>query len=199
MSAAPTSLRPSPQPETPVFFVWLGAAAVGFGAGFAAVYVQDTFAPVGVFPLLLGLISGLAVGGAWLARGAATKRSVLLTGLLAGVVCIATLHYGSYFAARRADERRIADAADKARMLVPEARNFVPFQTFGGYMQREWARGRGLGPVHVRGPWLGVWWAVDAALILGAAMFGARSAAKSIVRPTTRETTLDSADAGAAS
>lgn len=181
-----------------MLFVWLGAVAVGFGTGFAAVYVQDTFAPVGVFPLMIGLISGLAVGGVWLARGAASKRSVLFTGLLAGAVCAATLHYGSYFAARRAEERRIADAADKASMFVPEARNFLPFQTFGGYMQREWARGRTLGTAHVRGPWLGVWWALDAALILGAATFGARSAAKSIIRPTASDA-MESADVGAAS
>jgi len=201
MSASPTSLRSPPQSDTPVFFAWLGAAAAGFGTGFAAVYLQDTFAPVGVFPLLIGLIAGLAAGGVWRARGSATKRSILLSGLLAGLVCTATLHYGSFYEARKNEVKRRAAAPATALLVDPDYQSkTAPWLTsFAAYMSPETAQGRRLGSIWVRGGWLALWSTLDAALILGAAMFGARAAAKSIIRPTTPDATLKSADAGAAS
>ncbi|MCE9603963.1 MAG: hypothetical protein K8U03_03575 [Planctomycetia bacterium] len=198
------------QPEVPASLAWLGAAGVAFGSGFAAVYVQNTFAPVGVFPLALGAITGFAVGGVWSRRGGGTKRAILLSALLAGLVCTATLHFGTYFAARRADEARRIAAPAKAAMFEPDPeREDAPFRSYGNYMTREWKVGRSLGSYRVRGAWLALWWTLDGLCIVGATMLGAAASAKPILRAsgekkteasdTTKDTLGLEPDSGAAS
>lgn len=181
MSDSPFAIPTSRTPETPAFVAWLGAAAVGFGSGFAAVYIQESFAPIGVFPLALGAITGLAVGGVWSARGGGARRAVLRSALLAGVICITTLHYGSYFASRRADAARRANVPAAAAFVEPNLINQEnpALRTFPDFMKREWRRGRGLGSYHVQGIGLGLWWLLDGLAIVGAAMVAANVAAKS--------------------
>ena len=47
----------------PAALVWCGAVLFGVGAGTAAALLQRWFAPIGVFPLAVGVIAGLGPTG----------------------------------------------------------------------------------------------------------------------------------------
>lgn len=181
MSVAELHSKHRSPPPAPAAPAWLGTIAVGFGAGFGAVYVQSVFAPVGVFPLLVGTIIGLAVGGVWSVRGGGTKRTLVVAGLIAGVIGTATLHYGSYFVVRRDDERRRLLVPPMVLLADPSRGEENPqLRSFEAFVEREWRRGRSLGSLHVSGVWLGLWWGLDAAAVVGMAAVMAPVAAKRI-------------------
>lgn len=184
MPAAASLLPQRTQPPASAALAWFGTVAVAFGTGFGAVYLQEKFAPVGVFPLLVGAISGSAVGGVWIARGGAAKRTLLLAGLIGGFVTSATLHYGSYYAVRRDDERRRVLIPPMVLLADPSRGEENPqLRTFAAFVEREWRRGRNLGSHHVSGAWLGLWWALDAAAIIGMAAIMAKLVAGPTERP----------------
>lgn len=195
MPVAALPLLQRPEPPAPAALAWLGTIAVALGTGFAAVYVQELFAPVGVFPLLIGAITGLAVGGIWTARGGATRRTLVVAGLVAGVIGVATLHYGSYFAVRRDDERRRVLVPPQVLLADPSRGQENPaLRTFVAFIEREWRRGRNIGSYHVEGAWLGLWWALDAAAIVGMAAFMAQVSGKRIEPETTSNGTAGAAN-----
>lgn len=181
MPAAELPLPQRTQPPAPAALAWLGTIGVALGTGFAAVYVQSTFAPVGVFPLLVGALTGLAVAGVWEARGGATRRTLITAGVVAGVIAVGALHYGSYIVVRNDDERRRSLVPPQVLLADPSRGQENPaLRTFGAFVEREWRRGRSLGSHHIEGAWLGVWWALDAAAIVGMAAFIVPRVAKRI-------------------
>lgn len=162
----------------PAALVWCGAVLFGVGAGTAAALLQRWFAPIGVFPLAVGVIAGLATGGLWAGRGGGSKRAILVSASLAAVVCIATLHLASYFIAEREAEVRRREVREQMFKLVPEPG--VEFDqaengsTLRRFFSEQWYVGRKLGEQRVKGWALAVWWLGDALLLwLGATLAAA--------------------------
>lgn len=162
----------------PALLVWCGAVLFGVGAGTAAALLQRWFAPIGVFPLAVGVIAGLATGGLWAGRGGGSKRAVLASASLAAFVCFATLHLASYFIAERDAENRRREVREQMFKLVPEPG--VEFDqaesgsTLRRYFSEQWYVGRKLGEQRIKGWTLATWWIGDALLLwLGATLAAA--------------------------
>lgn len=162
----------------PAALVWCGAVLFGVGSGTAAALLQRWFAPVGVFPLAVGIIAGLATGGLWAGRGGGSKRAILASASIAAFVCIATLHLASYFIAERDAEIRRREVREQMFKLVPEPG--VAFdQTENGsslhrYFSEQWYVGRKLGDQRIKSWSLAAWWIGDALLLwLGATLAAA--------------------------
>lgn len=165
---------PRVQPGIPVSVVLLLGALLAIGAGFAAVFIQAHFSPVGLFPLMLGALTGLATGVLWNGHVRKTKGKVLLSALTAGLICLATLHYGSYFLASLTRDKSKIEVPAQVALIDPDAASRLNgAQSFPDYIAKEWRRGRTLGSLQVTGAWLALWYALDALAIMGAAMYAA--------------------------
>lgn len=147
------------------------ALPVGVVLGVAAHWVEQRFAPVGLFPLLVGVVVGAASFGVGKLLDRTGRVTLWLSTTVAALACCGTLHAASYYAAVQAAE---ADVETHRRMLqaFPQ-KGFVPpppgIDSFGDFLAREWDVGRKLGPKSIRHGWLGLWWALDGlALLVGA-------------------------------
>lgn len=179
---------------------WAAAAAplVGLVIGFLASLIQATYAPVGLFPLLVGVAIGAAVGGSFFLVGGSGRRGPFLSATLAAGVCLASLHYLSYLHAKAgadadvaAHQKAIQNVLQNAAGQGAEIKN-VPIPpsgvaTFREYIGREWDVGRKLGPLSVRGPLLLFWWIIDGLLLwvgatVAALVIGGTPAVKAEVR-----------------
>jgi hypothetical protein len=165
-------------PAAPAKFSWQGFATIlalsivlGTLIGGAAAAVQTYFAPLLLFPLLVGGFLGAVLIGLMRWSDVAHRPTVLVGTVLAAAACTLAAHYVSYTAAQRhrlpQDDKlalaRTAFPDDAARLAEP--RNFFD------YLQREAARGRVL-TAHftARGPMVWLSWGVDALLIVSAAL-----------------------------
>lgn len=197
MSVAPTSSpnQPTQTPEMgyPAVFAWLAAVVFGAGAGAAAAMLQRWFAPIGVFPIVIGTIVGLAIGGVWAGRGGGSKRSILLSAALGGLICLATLHWGSYLLSERAAAVERQKAREALLKLTPEpGQLFEPFDdrsSFPKYVGIQLHVGRALGPRRIGGPLLVAWWIGDALLVLTGAVLAAAGVGKPYASRKTATTT----------
>jgi len=142
--------------------VWLASAlAVGVLMGGCAAMAETLFAPLLLFPLLVGAVLGGLLFGLMRLEQVAHRWTVIAGVLLAAATVSVTQHYVSYLQARR--------------MQPPQARmagiDFLPTSSFANYLAREAAVGRRLfGDFQLHG--VGVWlsWGLDALLIAGAAL-----------------------------
>lgn len=162
----------------PAALVWCGAVLFGVGSGTAAALLQRWFAPVGVFPLAVGIIAGLATGGLWAGRGGGSKRAILASASLTALVCIATLHLASYFIAERDAEIRRREVREQMFKLVPEPGVAFDQPENGSslhrYFSEQWYVGRKLGEQRIKSWALAAWWIGDALLLwLGATLAAA--------------------------
>ncbi|MGC3968766.1 MAG: hypothetical protein QM775_15785 [Pirellulales bacterium] len=180
----------------PPAVAWIAAAVFGVGAGTVAAVLQRWFAPIGVFPLAIGAIAGFAIGGVWAGRGGGMMRSVVVSGFLGGLLCLLTLHAGSYFLAEREAAVRRAKVQEEMMKLAPEpGQVFQPLEgrrSFPTYVAEQWYIGRPLGPRYIKGWVLIAWWIGDAVLILVAATMAAVGVGKPRLPPNRSAT--DAAD-----
>lgn len=147
------------------------ALPLGIVLGWAAHWVEQRFAPVGLFSLLVGVVVGGASFGVGKLLGRTGRVTLWLSTTVAALACCGTLHWAGYRTAVRAAE---ADVETHRRMLqaFPQ-KGFLPpppgIGSFGDFLAREWDVGRKLGPKSIRHGWLGLWWALDGlALLVGA-------------------------------
>ncbi len=156
------------------FFVWLGllmATALGLAA--AATFVQEFWAPIFLFPLVLGLLLGaLAV---LLARGVHAGRARFATRLLiaplliAALLLVSALHHFSYLRARSAAEAALQKHGSMVQAMILQQPEIGPPANLFVYLQREAKVGRMLwGGYRTPGGWTWVVWGVDALLVIGA-------------------------------
>jgi hypothetical protein len=167
-------------PEAGGRFLWRGPAVallaaplLGAIAAWGAHAAEPYFAPLVIFPLVVGLSLGAMLVGL-LRTVQLAHRPTIWTGLLlAAVVAVAGQHYLAYRAAREA-ALRDAEKYQQAQSAFPEqVQGHLPRlpQDPLDYMQREALRGRPLlGQYSARG-WL-AWlsWGVDGLLVLAAAV-----------------------------
>ncbi len=165
----------------PAAVAWAGGVLFALGTGCAAALLQRWFAPVGVFPLAIGVITGLAVGGLWAGRGGGSRRAIVAGAALAGLTCITAWHVATYAVARRdaeAEQRKVHEAMVQ---LMPDP-SFVPAPEkptgIHAYFGALWHAGRPLGEKRVTRWWLAAWWTADAALVLAGAVLTAAAIGK---------------------
>lgn len=141
-----------------------GGAALAAGLAWIAVAVQAYFAPLGVFPLIVGSLLGLGIGGLLRVLQAGHRGTAWLAAALAVAVLVAGEHYISY----RFEVQRQAELVRKAQREHPalfRAMGDVGPRSFLGYLQDEARGGRPLaGKVVARGGWAWATWALDALL-----------------------------------
>jgi len=169
-------------------FLWRGPAVallaaplLGAIAAWGAHAAEPYFAPLVIFPLVVGLILGAMLVGLLRTVQLAHRPTIWTGVVLAAVVAVAGQHYLAYRAARAA-ALRDAEKYQQARSAFPEQVQgrlpHVPPNPLD-YMQREASRGRPLlGQYRARG-WL-TWlsWGVDGLLVLAAAVLVVLPAAR---------------------
>ena len=162
-------------------FTWSGLAAwsadafiLGSLAAWLAFTAQTSlgFAPLLLFPAIVGALLGALLAGARLLTPIGHRRTVLLGTLLAVVVAVAGQHVLCYRAALEHEDND-QKTLELAEAAFPElAEKYLPGQrlTFWSFMQDQATGGRPIGNwFTLRGPAVWISWVVDAA-ILGAAV-----------------------------
>ena len=155
-------------------FTWPGLAlaivaapAAGLIYGWIGAKAQSYFAPLILFPLLLGVFAGLSIVGLVRFARIGNRPTIILAALLAAAVAVAGQHYFSYlstyyWAAPTVSPTTGQDFSALRRELAPG---------FGEYLCAQARRGRPLvGGYVARGPAAWLCWAIDALLAAAAAV-----------------------------
>ena len=149
------------------------ALAVGAAAIMAAVAVaiQPYFAPLLLFPILVGAALGAALLGGMRLANAAHRSSALAVTALAVLVMFSAQHYFSYRVAQRnavleADRRETLGEAFPE--LAQKLATTGPPRSFGEFLQASAAQGLTLFGQQVSGAGIWVLWTVDLLLSLAA-------------------------------
>jgi hypothetical protein len=148
--------------------------ALGAGAAWAAVVAQEKFAPLVIFPLVVGVGLGAMVVALIRLSHAAHRPTVLLATVLAVALAVVGQHYLAYRAHRQRFEQ---DTARLQRIRaeypqLPSRRQPTSPPSFLTFLSAQAQRGRDmqLGGLVARGWAAWVSWAVDALLVLLAAL-----------------------------
>ena len=132
----------------------------------AARRTQAVYAPLGLFPLIVGVITGGAVVLVMRAIQFGHRPTIWLGGLLAACVVISGQHYLAF----QQDQQVLAQDPAKYAKLQLVAPERVPPERFWDYMNWSATRGRPVGPYHARGGWAWLAWSVDAFLLLASTL-----------------------------
>jgi hypothetical protein len=159
-------IRQAPLPAKPIptdggDFSWfklvlwlLTAGLVGLAAAWVAEIGQAYFAPLLLFPLLVGVAVGAVMVGLMRIGQVGHRPTIVLGTVLAVTVTVAGQHYLGYLAANHWPSAEL-------RAMRP----------FGEFLQQQADRGRPLlGDLVVHGTLAWVTWAVDGLLVLAAAL-----------------------------
>jgi hypothetical protein len=155
----------------------MSAVLVGLACGIVAVLLQQIYAPFGVFPLLVGMLTGAVTLLPLLIVRPRKFGLAIAAALAASLGCTAAHHYGTFLWARSEmarDAERIADA--RRALEGPDAAVQIAIDTpqpitLAEYYDFQWQVGRPLGETKIRGPMLAAWWVLDGLLVwLGAAI-----------------------------
>lgn len=153
--------------------LWLPVCLVlGVCVGWAAVVAEGYFAPLILFPLLVGVALGAMIVGLMRIGQVGNRPTVLLGTFLAVTVTIAGQHYVSYLMAYRWPWREVATQRRPGQDLSELAKAWIP--SFPEFMRRQATHGRPpltdrVAPAAVaRVTW--ALWAVDGLLVLAAAL-----------------------------
>jgi hypothetical protein len=175
MEDTPVSIRPPPPPE-PGSFAWKGLLLAilvcpmfGLIWAWAAEGAQWYFAPIILFPILLGAVVGITVVGLVRLTQVGHRPTILLAAVLAAGIAGSGPHYFSYLAAyERAGSSIVGGAASQADVAVL-VRQMKP--SFVQYLEAQARRGRPLALGYVAKGWA-AWlsWALDALLVVAAAV-----------------------------
>jgi hypothetical protein len=178
LDAADTVIEP-PQGgrfSWPRLAAWLIAAPlVGAIAAWGAMIGQSYWAPLGLFPILVGVGLGAMLVGLMRVAQIGHQPTLFAGAVLAVAVAVAGEHYLSFHELwRRYADRPDAEALQQARAKAPElfeGRRIGPPDSFLQYMQEQAALGLPLvAGRKATGSWAWMIWAIDGLLVLGAAI-----------------------------
>jgi hypothetical protein len=158
-------------------FRWQGlAAAVVAALGAGSVYawiaaaVQPHFAPLALFPILIGVCVGLTIVGFVRYARLGHRPTILLAAIVAGLAAAAGQHYFNYLRHVSAWQEAVTTAGDSHRWNLSAIQQ-PPTPSFGRYLSAQSRHGRPLvGHYVARGPAAWLCWAVEALLIVVAAV-----------------------------
>jgi hypothetical protein len=164
----------------------LTSILAGLTVGAAAVFLQRLYAPFGVFPMIIGMLTGGATLVSLLLVRSRGFGLVVFAALLAALGCTVAYHYGTFLLARRDLLREAEQVAEARRAIEKESAGAMAIDTspakpitLAEYYELQWHIGRPLGEKKVRGPMLAAWWILDGLLIwLGAAVVTASFTAR---------------------
>jgi len=143
--------------------IWLPVcAALGAMMAWAAVVARGYFAPLVLFPLLMGVVLGGTLVLAMRAARVGHRPTVWLGALLAAGCMIVGEHYSTFLRARH----RLAREPDKLAKLQWLAPERVPPDDFRGFMQWSAARGVSVGGSTAREGAAWLLWSIDALCML---------------------------------
>jgi hypothetical protein len=155
-------------------FTWPGLAlalaaapVVGLVCGWIGASVQTHFAPLVLFPLLLGVFAGFSIVGFVRFTRIGNRPTIFLAALVAAGVTVATQHYFTYLAQYYGSGPAVSPTTGQD--LTAIKRELAP--GFGRYLCAQARRGRPLAGgyvVHDSMAW--VCWAIDALLVAAAAV-----------------------------
>lgn len=153
---------------------WLPVSAIlGIFVAWAAVIALGYFAPLVVFPILVGVVLGGGATALLRLLHVGHRPTILLGGLLALGLMIVGEHYFTYrqthAAYQQAQEKRLRDP-ESLSMLQVALPDSVPPSNFGMYLQWQAQQGRPIGRYTVKGGWVWASWGLDAVLIAIPAM-----------------------------
>ena len=145
---------------------WLAAAAViAVGLGLASALLQQYFAPLGLYPVLLGIVLGAGLVAALRPTQFGSRRWAMAGAVAAAAVLIAAQFYGSY---------RLYVAAVEAK--APAGVGQLPLERLQApdnllaYLRQQARYGRPLfAGITARGGWAWATWVADWALVAAAA------------------------------
>jgi len=145
------------------------APLFGLVWGWMAEVAQRYFAPMILFPLLLGALAGLSVVGLVRFAQLGHRPTTLLAAVLAATVAGASQHYFGYLAAYSWTGSLVPTGTAAGPDLSALAEQVRP--TFGQYVQAQARRGRPLlGDYVARGSWAWLSWAIDVLLEVAGAV-----------------------------
>ncbi len=156
-------------------FTWGGLLLMIFAAplvGLAAAWIsnvgQSYFAPIFLFPILVGMFVGLCIVGLVRLAQVGHRTTAIFGGLLAAIVAVVGQHYIAYLLTYWAPSA-IDPSAVPGRDLSPLLWKMAP--TFTEYMSAQALRGRPLLHGYLAQGWA-AWltWSVDAILLMAAAV-----------------------------
>ena len=149
--------------------VWLaGALPLSLAAAWLAVLIEPNFAPLVVFPVLVGLCLGAVLAG-WMRLCRMAHRKTALLGVLAAV---AMLVWGQHYLAYRHAQSQIDERfafLQRAQLEMGEvaiAGLPAPPESLVGFLRQTAEQGRPLAGHVVRGAGVWWWWGLEAALTL---------------------------------
>ena len=154
--------------------IWLpGVFILGSLTARAAVDAQFYFAPLVIFPLLVGVVLGGLLIGLMRIGQVGHRPSIILGAILAVLVALVGQHYLCYITARETELKQ-TPLMDKARRAFPEiiAQHLhTPPESFLEYMQDQANRGRPLLLDYRARGWI-AWlsWVIDGLLVLSGTM-----------------------------
>ncbi len=156
------------------FFAWLAAAAaLGAVAAWLAVGAQFYFAPLLLFPILVGTGLGAASVGLMRVAQMGNRPTVLLGVLLSAAVAVAGQHYLGYLDYRQHELARNLPLIEMKQPLLPPeiARRLAAPEGFGEYLRGQAERGRPVSSKWLLRGWA-AWlsWGVDGLLVVAAAL-----------------------------
>lgn len=147
---------------------WIATPVVGAVVGLTAVFVEKWFAPIGLFPLLLGIAVGvgLLLPMHWI--GPRRMRTLVVAAVIAALGCVATHHLGGYLVWKHAAETEAAKTREQIARLNSLANFNIPEPSppnLVDYYSLQWREGRLIGEHRVVRLWLAGWWMLDALLV----------------------------------
>jgi hypothetical protein len=153
--------------------VWLVAAPlVGGIAAWVGMIGQSYWAPLGLFPILVGVGLGAMLVGLMRVAQIGHRPTLFAGAVLAAAVAVTAQHYLSFHEMWRQHERHDAELFQKAREAFPEwfqGRRVNPPDSFLQYMQEQADLGRPLvADYTAKGAWAWASWAIDGLLVLAA-------------------------------
>jgi len=153
---------------------WLPLCLVhGTAVAWIAYGVQKNFAPLGLFPILIGLGLGVTLAGLMRLVQVANRTTILLGLIVACTAAVAGQHYFSYREQRETAIRQAAEfrIAAEAHPGLVQGSPPQPASGLVEYLRWQAIRGRPIwGDVIARRGMAWVSWAVDACLVFAAAL-----------------------------
>jgi hypothetical protein len=152
--------------------IWLpGSVLLGALAAWAAEDAQSFFAPLVIFPLLVGVVLGAVLVLLVRVGQVGHRPTIVLGTVLAALVAVVGQHYFAYQTARQT-VRPPDSPIEKAKAAMPDlADRLSPPQSFGEFMRRQAMQGRPvfrLFDAQGGGAW--ALWAVEGFLTLAATL-----------------------------
>jgi hypothetical protein len=150
--------------------IWIpGCLLLGLFTARAAVDIQSYFAPLLLFPLLLGVLLGALLVLFMRMAQVGHRPTIVVGSLLAAGVAVVGIHYLAYREAIAEDSARL----EQLRSVLPETEThrFPLPESFIEYLTKKAAQGRSVFQTHsLHGGYVWLLWLVEAGLLMTATL-----------------------------